>query len=1034
MSPASSVARLTELAESRTVERLAIWAAFDPDALDDAAGLRPLCEELRGAGGRREWMLRESIRVEALARALTRGGQSELRRLRAEAGPVALEESPLQTVLDAAIADTVPPVDLLGEDELIAALHVGRWFTQAAARAGRSGLIPQRLDRDPIEARLSLLETIRPIRELTADGCIGRDNERAALRAFVEHTAIDRSLVDLPALQVYGIGGVGKSTLLAQFVLDLAESSSSQGYAWAYLDLDRPTLSSYQSETVLADVIRQVGAQFPHGRRYLEGTTRDLSFATKGQGVESRHSEAWRRSLPELARAVTDLASGRLVVILDTFEELQREGEDTQYLLFDMFRSLSEQLDQFRLIISGRAPVTTFLDAGASPQLLPIRELEGEEADALLSHLYGLEVKRRSAEAGTPRTYQPLDRGLSTSVIETVGGSPLTLKLAAQVLATEGPRGITDAANRLRALDLVRAGFIEGFLYHRILDHLGGRDREQTSPLPAIARACLALRVITPHVLTSVVFAVIGRPDLNAQEWYRRLSSETGLAYAGEDSIRVRDELRGPALLALSYEDRDLVRRMHEAAVAYYEQRGGLPDAERELAYHLLALGRPPEDLPTHGVELTETTLESSWAADLPADARTSLRAWQAPDALVEALEQRTRERKIEAAAEQALAKEDLDEAEMLLADHASWSAGTTLYRLEAQLQERRGHLRAASEAAACDVRPAAAAEHPERYAASLVWHALLEERCQHGEVGAAVLAEAIGAPLLVGHTALRLQLHLNRMAMLERIGEAGDWWLLSLDARALLWRLGAAVAMDSALTRLLAATLGREEAHWVRTAVRELGLGSSPNSRLVELLADALGEWDADQPHPGEAAGGAGLLPTSKGLSVSELKATWFQGIAGMGTSAGSLLERAWSIREPSQPVLEAVRTIYLLWGLDANGQFHEPDLSTHFLDGVLDFSDSNLQQFSRAMARAYPRTEDLQVIASQTGLDVKRLNLRQSASLLARQVLTVASTSGMLPSLVRQVLNDPKSKYIHGLVKDIVGRTWLDQHHIAS
>jgi AAA ATPase domain/Effector-associated domain 1 len=1033
MSPASRFAGLTELAESRMVERLATRASFDPDALDNATALQPLCEELHGTGGRREWMLRESIRVEALAKALNRGGRGELQTLRADAGAVAAEESPLQMVLDSAIADTVPPVTLLSEDELVAALHVGRWFTKAAAHAGRSDLIPKGLDRDPIEARLSQLEMIRPIRELTADGCIGRDKERAALRAFVEHTADDQSLVDLPALQIYGIGGVGKSTLLAQFVLDLAESSSSQGYAWAYVDLDRPTLSSYHPQIVLADVIRQVGTQFPDARRYLEGTTRDLSLATRGQGVESRHSEAWRYSLHELARAVTDVASGRLVVILDTFEELQREGEDSESLLFDMFRTLSEQLEQFRLIISGRAPVTTFLDTAASPQLLPIRELEGDDADALLQHVYRLEVSRRSAAAGTPSTYPPLDRGLSESVIETVGGSPLTLKLAAQVLATEGPRGITDAANRLRALDLVRTGFIEGFLYHRILDHLGGRSREQTSLLRTIARACLALRAITPDVLTSVVFAVIGRPDLDSEQWYRRLRSETGLAYAGSDSIWVRDELRDPALLALSFENPDLIRRMHEAAVVYYEQRRDEPDAERELAYHLLALGQPPEDLPTHGLELTETALESSWAADLPADARISLRAWQAPDVLAEALEQRTQERKIEAAAERALANDELDEAEMLLADHASWSAGTTLYRLDAQLQERRGHLRAASEAASCDVRAAATADHPERYAAAVVRHALLEERCEQGELGAAVLAEATGAPVLVGHTTLRLQLHLNRMAMLERIGAAVDWWRLSLDARALLWRLGSAAAMDSALTRLLAATLGREETHWVRTAVRELGFGLDPNSRHLEVLADALGEWDADPP-AGEAAGGAGLLPTSNAPSVKELKRIWFQGIAGTGTIGGSLLERAWSIREPSRPVIEAVRTIYLWWGLDANRQFDEPHSSDHFLDGVLDFSDSDLQQFSRALVRSYPRTEDVEVIASDTGLDVNQLNLRQSASLLVREVLRVASSTGLLPNLVSNVLNDPRSKYIHGLVKDIVGPTWLEEHNITS
>jgi peptide/nickel transport system permease protein len=62
-----------------------------------------------------------------------------------------------------------------------------------------------------------------------------------------------RSLVDEPAMVVHGIGGIGKSTLVARFVMDLHDAAErGERLAWAYLDLDRPTLESGDPAVVLA--------------------------------------------------------------------------------------------------------------------------------------------------------------------------------------------------------------------------------------------------------------------------------------------------------------------------------------------------------------------------------------------------------------------------------------------------------------------------------------------------------------------------------------------------------------------------------------------------------------------------------------------------------------------------------------------------------------------------------------------------------------------------------------------------------------
>lgn len=132
-------------------------------------------------------------------------------------------DSALQRMLDIATRGRPVDTDALDEDELVAALHVGRWCAAAGSLGAVPDLVPSGFDRERVEGRLALIETIRPVREITADGCLGREAERDRLRRHVDGPGPHVSLIDHPALLVYGIGGVGKSTLVAQFVLDLAE-------------------------------------------------------------------------------------------------------------------------------------------------------------------------------------------------------------------------------------------------------------------------------------------------------------------------------------------------------------------------------------------------------------------------------------------------------------------------------------------------------------------------------------------------------------------------------------------------------------------------------------------------------------------------------------------------------------------------------------------------------------------------------------------------------------------------------------------
>ena len=1048
--------RLPTFETSPMVEELAVLATFDPDRAVPPAYLaetQAVSDQLADRDERREWMLKERTRTDVLARLLRSGGRQALLDTRARSH--ATLDSALQRMLDAALAGQAVQPETLTEDELVAALHVGRWCAAAGSFGGVPDLLPPGFERERIDGRLALLETIRPVFEITSDGCVGRGAERDRLRRHVEGPGPNATLLDHPALLVYGVGGVGKSTLVAQFIRDLADSDALPPTAWAYLDLDRPSLSSYDPLRLLADIARQVGAQFPITRRYLDLNTLEALESGSGEGLDYEGAESWRMLVARLAPAVQDACNGRLVVVLDTFEELQRKerhlGENRlSELLYKMFVELSDHLRHFRLVVSGRAPAATFLSSRHTDQRLHVKAFRGQAAIDVLAHLYVRELERLPKPTGEP----PLDPQLADTIVRTVGGSPLTLKLAARVLALEGAGSLQDAADRARAVGRVRKDFVDGFLYGRILWHLRGVRREDTEAMREVAKASLALRQVTADLLRGIVLPAIGRTDLDPAAMMRGLAAETALADERGGVLRLREELRAPALLALRYDSPGLVEDVHHRAANWYAAHPSLPHATSERAYHLLALG---DDEALAGLDAAAVRDSERSLADLPETGRRLVeQALIDPRSLGATLTRLAEERELEAAVRRALDAGQPDYAAAVLSDPASWSPTTPLHRYAAILAESRGEIDEALAAAARDVAAAALARTPERFCAAAIRQALMIERWYGGREGAAVAAAADagqGADLLAGHPALRLELQLNRLAMVERADPAADTWLLDLDARALLQRVDAStLASSTALTRLLAATLGRDDPGYVLTAVRTVGLGTTTYSGHLQSLARVLAEWDLNHRPAGSLSLGLGLA-TANPTSVDVLTPVWLQAIVGSSADAVPLLDRAFSLEAPPSGVVEALRRIYLWWGVDpqrvgmyvAGAAPPEPpeterapavpaaEPEPHFLDQPLDVSDKRAERLVRTLTGAYPTATDLQVLAARADIDVGALNYRQTKGRVTRDLLELAATTGRLGALVEQVLADPATRSFHGEIRALVGDEWLERHGIG-
>ena len=85
---------------------------------------------------------------------------------------------------------------------------------------------------------------------------------------------------------VCGPGGMGKSTLVARYLLDTPDQP------FVYLDCDRPGLSAEEPITLLAEAVRQLGLQFPKfaaaAGRLRSRWLQDVSSAYTGAVVQGR--------------------------------------------------------------------------------------------------------------------------------------------------------------------------------------------------------------------------------------------------------------------------------------------------------------------------------------------------------------------------------------------------------------------------------------------------------------------------------------------------------------------------------------------------------------------------------------------------------------------------------------------------------------------------------------------------------------------------------------------------------------------------
>ena len=506
-----------EAAPPPAVDPILIQAALSPSLApqslseDEKSRLRA---HVADAGAER-WALRPADRRNIITSV---GSIEGLRAHRPQDAPRDAAQGVIDDILDG------PPYHLsdASEESLAWWMQASRWFEGVAPELPSAGEVARQLERRRLRGRLD---------RIAGAEFRGRKTELDRLRRWYKK-------LKGPFL-LTGVGGIGKSALIAQFASELPADT-----LLLWLDFDRADLAPDDAVSVLAAIAEQASVQ-------LETFEKQRLEKAK-----------WKRQAIVLGQRLSVAVSPKRppLLVLDSFEAAQYTERYQE--LWPVLERVSKSLPSLRLAVTGRAPI-------------PNLRLGGRRPDGM--HLKGLNVidaRQWLREKGI-KNAKVLAR-----VIELSDGIPLILRLALRFVETGG-----------RVQDLPRdlpQAIVAGYLYDRIL------DRVQTADLKEVAKGALVLRRLTIDMITPVLDGLVTFPTRAQSEWFAELSREMALV-EGSDVLQLRPEVRTATLELLERDQPALVRAVDESAVKWYTQEAGDdPELAAELVYHRLRLGDVP--------------------------------------------------------------------------------------------------------------------------------------------------------------------------------------------------------------------------------------------------------------------------------------------------------------------------------------------------------------------------------------------------------------------------------------------------------
>lgn len=781
-------------------------------------------------------------------------------------------ESPdlLRSTLIGMLRGNLPSLDQLTRAELAAVALCRSWL---------EGVVPDLVPAEELRARLARADLVRPFEKLLSHGFVGREAELAQLADYVGVTSaatwksrlvslartIAPSIFTDPPLLIHGPGGIGKSTLVAKFILDQLAAPAAERMTFVYLDFDRPSLRRDEPNAMFLEILRQTGLQHPRLQPALQDIASALSQGRQVQiALESMSTDESDWAIARFAEELrADLSNDQpFLLVLDTFEEIQFLGSDVVTSYLAALDAFYRRLPHLRLIISGRAPID-----GGVIKTTPV-PLTGFEPPAAKLFLGQYVATHPSA------TEHGLAADISEEVLQAVaraaGGTPLTLSLAGENLIRAAmSRRTNEPMEIMKIVKSARADRVQQGLYGRILEHL------HDPRLNVIAYPGLILRRIDEEVIREVLAPAcrlkLSSPS-EAGDLLVALRQEMSLVEPEDQGhgIRHRPDVRRLMLDEIESEARGKARRIERRAAAYYRRlsdQSGRPEERAEELYHLMRLERDIATLDERWMEEAGPLLASA-VEEIPAQQRIWL--LQKLNAGLELsdvahADQPLWEEVVERRARRLLNAGHVDEAlaEVMSRSPLVWLRSGPMFLLTAEIhlagQDYPRAISFAENAAA----GAAEGGNIDGKASALAFIAAIHEAL--GQRSAALEALARVEP---DRPRLSREAEIRFLAVKARLTEGPDD-----DPQALKDLQGAALALldrpmlnllrrRPALLREVAGSFGGVHPGLIKEALNTIGLNLI-DQQSVELAVDAIRQWDE------EVMGGA--IPATPDVPVED-------------------------------------------------------------------------------------------------------------------------------------------------------------------
>ena len=336
-------------------------------------------------------------------------------------------------------------------------LQATRWFADVTLSLPTPAEVNRALEKRRVRGRFA---------SIAGAGFRGRARELAQLqRWYADNRA--------GPIVITGIGGVGKSALVAQFALSLPTDT-----LLLWLDFDRADLAPDDAISVLTLLYNQSAVQ-------LDGIS-----------IPTLEASSWKK----YAEAFGEILSGAVgsdpvpLMVLDGFEVAQHVKQHQE--IWGLLELILKKAPALRVLVSGRAPV------------------KGLKLNRRLARQMNLTGMTRKDARAWLREHGIKKEKVLESVLDIAHGVPLVLKLAVRWVETGGD------VNELP--EELPEELVQGFLYQRIL------DRVIDPLLKPVVRDALVLRYLTEEMLPEIFGDSIPK-ELETPEVYARLQLEMGI-------------------------------------------------------------------------------------------------------------------------------------------------------------------------------------------------------------------------------------------------------------------------------------------------------------------------------------------------------------------------------------------------------------------------------------------------------------------------------------------------------------------------